>query len=108
MADAPAPERSFVGSRIRSPPDCAGPFARLRRALATFMAAFAVIFILIVAAGVYHVGASGISLMSPLQSIAILCALSPSAGLLVNSLVHQMAPRSQHSGSLRQYCRLPS
>ena len=58
--------------------------------------AFAVIFILIVAAGVYRLGASGISAMSPAQSIAILCTLSASAGLVVYSLVHQMTPGSRH------------
>ena len=61
-----------------------------------FFAAFAVIFILIVAAGAYRRGAAGISAMSPGQSITMLCALSASAGLLVYSLVHQMAPGSQH------------
>ena len=93
MADAPAPEI------LRQLEDTLTTGLRPVRPLAParyFFAAFAVIFILIVAAGVYRLGASGISVMSPLQSIAILCALSASAGLLVYSLVHQMAPGSQH------------
>ena len=61
-----------------------------------FFAVFGVIFILIVAAGVYRLGASGVSAMSTGQSIAILCALSASAGALVYSLVHQMTPGSRH------------
>ena len=61
-----------------------------------YYAALAAIFVLIVAVGVYRRGASGISVMSPRQSIAMLCALSASAGLLVYSLVHQMAPGSDH------------
>ena len=93
MADAPAPEI------LRQLVDTLTAGLRPVRPLAPplyFFAAFAVIFILIVAAGVYRLGASGISVMSPLQSIAMLCALSASAGLLVYSLVHQMAPGSRH------------
>lgn len=59
-------------------------------------AAFAAIFFLIVAAGVYRLGAFAISVMSPVQTIAILGALAASAGLLAYSLVHQMAPGSRH------------
>jgi hypothetical protein len=93
LADAPAPEilrqlEVTLTAGLRP----VRPLAPTRK----FFAAFAVIFILIVAAGVYRLGASGISVMSPGQSIAILCALSASAGLLVYSLVHQMAPGSQH------------
>jgi hypothetical protein len=93
MAEAPAPEilrrlENTLTAGLR-------PVRPLAPARYLF-AAFAAIFILIVAAGVYRVGASGISVMSPLQSIAILCALAASAGLLVYSLVHQMAPGSQH------------
>jgi hypothetical protein len=93
MADAPAPEilRRLEGTLTAG--------LRPVRPLAPppyFFAAFSVIFILIVAAGVYRLGTSGISVMSPLQSFAMLCALSTSAGLLVYSLVHQMAPGSQH------------
>src|SRR5580658_4148396 len=93
MADAPAPEF------LRHLEDTLTVGLRPVRPLAParyLFAAFAVIFILIVAAGVHRLGASGISLMSPVQSIAMLCALSASAGLLVYSLVHQMAPGSQH------------
>jgi hypothetical protein len=93
MADAPAPEtlRQLEGT-LTAGLRPVRPLAPARY----FFAAFAVIFILIVAAGVYRLGASGISVMSPGQSIAMLCALSVSAGLLVYSLVHQMAPGSQH------------
>ncbi len=59
-------------------------------------AAFAAIFFLIVAAGVYRLGAFAISVMSPVQTIAILGALAASAGLLAYSLVHQMAPGTRH------------
>ena len=59
-------------------------------------AAFAAIFLLIVAAGVYLLGAFAISVMGPVQTIAILGALAASAGLLSYSLVHQMAPGSRH------------
>jgi len=61
-----------------------------------FFAAIAAIFVLIVAASVYRLGAFAISVMSPVQSITILCALAASAGLLAYSLVHQMAPGSPH------------
>jgi hypothetical protein len=93
MADAPAPEI------LRRLEDTLTAGLRPVRPLAParyFCAGFAVIFILIVAAGVYRLGTSGISVMSRLQSITILCALAASAGLLVYSLVHQMAPGSQH------------
>src|SRR5271155_628312 len=93
MADAPAPEI------LRQLEDRLTAGLRPVRPLAPppyFFAAFAVIFILVVAAGVYRLGASGISVMSPGQSIVMLCALFASAGLLVYSLVHQMAPGSQH------------
>jgi hypothetical protein len=93
MADAPAPEI------LRRLEDTLTAGLRPVRPLAParyFFAAFTVIFILIVAASVYRLGGSGISAMSPGQSIAVLCALSASSGLLVYSLVHQMAPGSQH------------
>jgi hypothetical protein len=60
-----------------------------------FFAIFVAIFILIVAAGVYRLGAFAISVKSPLQSIATLGALAASAGLLAYSLAHQMAPGSR-------------
>ena len=93
MADAPAPEilrqlEDTLTTRLRP----VRPLAPTRY----FFAAFGVIFILTVAAGVYRLGALGISAMSPGQSIAILCALSVSVGLLVYSLVQQMTPGSQH------------
>jgi len=61
-----------------------------------FFAAFAAIFVLMVAAGVNRLGAFAIPVMSPAQSIIMLCALAVSAGLLVFSLVNQMAPGSLH------------
>ena len=61
-----------------------------------FFAAFAAIFVLILAAGVYRLGAFAITVMSPVQTIAILGALAASAGLLAYSLVNQMAPGSRH------------
>jgi hypothetical protein len=60
-----------------------------------FFAAFAAIFVLIVAA-VRPLGAFAISVMSPVQSIIILGALAASAALVVYSLVRQMAPGSRH------------
>src|ERR1700722_16010296 len=70
MANAPAPEI------LRRLEDTLTTGLRPVRPLAPardFFAAFAAIFILIVAAGVYRLGASGISAMKPGQSIAILC-----------------------------------
>jgi hypothetical protein len=61
-----------------------------------FLAAFAAIFLLIVAIGVYRLGAFAISVMSPAQAIATLCALASSAGVLTYSLVQQMVPGSRH------------
>jgi hypothetical protein len=93
MADAPAPE---ILRRLENTLTAGLRPVRPLTPARYFFAAFAVIFILIVAAGLYRLSASGISVMSPLQSIAILCALSANAGLLVYSLVHQMLPGSQH------------
>jgi negative regulator of sigma F NrsF-like protein len=61
-----------------------------------FFAAFAGIFILIVAVGIYHLGAFAMSVMSSLQSIATLGTLAAGAGLLAYSLAHQMVPGSRH------------
>jgi hypothetical protein len=61
-----------------------------------FFAAFAAIFVLIVVAGVYPLGAFAISVMSPVQLIIMLGALAASAGLVVYSLVSQMSPGSRH------------
>jgi hypothetical protein len=93
MADAPAPEilRRFENT-LTAGLRPVRPLSPARY----FLAAFAAIFILIVVAGVYRLGASGISVRRPGQSIPMLCALSASAGLLIYSLVHQMAPGSQH------------
>jgi hypothetical protein len=61
-----------------------------------YLAAFAAIYVLIVAFGVYRMGAIAISVMSTLQAIATLCALAASAGVLTYSLVQQMVPGSRH------------
>jgi hypothetical protein len=58
-------------------------------------AAFASIFILVVAFGVYRIGAFALAMMSPLQAAVMLGALAVSAGLLAYSLVHQMVPGSR-------------
>jgi RNA polymerase sigma-70 factor (ECF subfamily) len=52
-----------------------------------FLAAFAAIYVLIVAFGVYRMGAFAFSVMSPLQAIVTLGALAASAGVLTYSLV---------------------
>src|SRR5260370_14983681 len=59
-------------------------------------AAFAAVFVSIVAVGVYRLGAFAIAVMSPLQAGAILSALAISTGLLAYSLMHQMVPGSRH------------
>jgi len=59
-------------------------------------AAFAAVFVSIVAVGVYRLGAFAIAVMSPLQAGAILSALAISTGLLAYSLVHQIVPGSRH------------
>jgi len=59
------------------------------------------IFVSIVATGVYRMGAFAISVMTPLQSAAIVSALAVSTGLLAYSLVQQMVPGSRHRISPR-------
>lgn len=66
-----------------------------------FFGAFVGIFVSIVAFGVYRMGAFAIAVMTPLQIIAILSALAASAGLLADSLMHQMVPGSRHRISPR-------
>jgi hypothetical protein len=61
-----------------------------------FFAAFAVIFVVVVAIGVYRFGALAIPVMSAAQTVAILSAVAVSAGLLVWSIVQQMVPGSRH------------
>jgi hypothetical protein len=61
-----------------------------------FLAAFATVFVLIVAIGVYRLGAFAISVVSPVQAIATLCALAASASVLTYSLVQQMVPGGRH------------
>jgi len=60
------------------------------------LAGFSAVFLCAVAFGVYRLGAFGLAVMSPIQSVAILCALVLSAGLLAWSLVNQMSPGSLH------------
>ncbi len=95
---APSPERlrqieQSIASDLRA--------VRPMWPLGYFFAAFAGIFFLIVAFGAYRMGTFAISVMSPLQAAAILCALAASAGLLAYSLVHQMSPGSRHRISPR-------
>lgn len=61
-----------------------------------FLAAFAAVFILIAAVGVYRLGAFAIPVMSPVQAIVTLCALAASACVLIYSLVRQMVPGGRH------------
>ena len=61
-----------------------------------FVAAFLGIFVSIVALSVYGLGAFGIAVMTPLQTTTILSTLAICTGLLVYSLVNQMAPGSRH------------
>jgi hypothetical protein len=68
---------------------------------AYFFGAFVGIFVLIVAFGVYRMGAFAIAVMTPLQIIVIPSALAVSTGLLADSLVHQMVPGSRHRISPR-------
>jgi hypothetical protein len=62
-----------------------------------FFGAFVVIFVCIVAFGVYRMGSFAIEVMTPLQTIAMLTALAISTGLLAYSLAHQMIPGSRHT-----------
>jgi hypothetical protein len=59
-------------------------------------AVFASIFVLVVALGVYRIGAFALRVMTPLQAGTILGVLAISAALLAYSLVHQMVPGSRH------------
>lgn len=61
-----------------------------------YAGAFAGIFASVVAITVYRLGAFAIAVMIPLQTAAILSTLAISTGLLVYSLVNQMAPGSRH------------
>jgi hypothetical protein len=61
-----------------------------------FFAAFVSTFVVIVALGVYRLGAFGIPAMSLAQNIAVLGALAAGACLLAWSMVQQMAPGSRH------------
>jgi hypothetical protein len=72
MADAPAPE---ILRRLENALTAGLRHVRSLAPARYLFAAFPAIFILIVAAGVYRLGASGISVMSPPQSIAILLRL---------------------------------
>jgi hypothetical protein len=57
---------------------------------------FIVIFVSMVAVGVYRMGAFALAVMSPLQAAVILGVLAISAGFLAYSLVNQMVPGSLH------------
>jgi hypothetical protein len=59
-------------------------------------ATLAAIFLVVVALGVYRIGAFALAVMSPLQAGVILGALAICAALLADSLVNQMAPSSLH------------
>jgi len=61
-----------------------------------FFTAFAAIFAVTVALGVYRLGAFGIPAMTLAQNVGILGALAASAGLLAWSMVQQMGPGSRH------------
>jgi hypothetical protein len=61
-----------------------------------FFAAFAAVFVCIVAVGVIRLGAFAIAVMSPLQAGGILSALVIGGALLAYSLVHQMVPGSRY------------
>jgi hypothetical protein len=54
------------------------------------------IFVCVVGFGVYRLGAFAITVMSPLQASAIFGMLAACTGLLVSSLVQQMAPGRRH------------
>jgi hypothetical protein len=62
---------------------------------------FVVIFVFIVAIGVFRLRALALTVMSPLQTTVILGVLAISAGLLAYSLVNQMVPGSLHRISPR-------
>jgi len=61
-----------------------------------FVGAFVGIFVAIVALSVYRLGAFAIAVMTPLQTIAILSTLAIGTGMLVYSVVNQMAPGSRY------------
>jgi hypothetical protein len=60
------------------------------------IAALISIFVCVVGFGVYRLGAFAITAMSPLQASVILGMLAACTGLLVSSLVQQMAPGRRH------------
>jgi hypothetical protein len=62
---------------------------------AYFFAAFAATFVLLVAFGAYRIGASALSVLSPIQAAAIFFTLAASATMLSYSLVRQMVPGSR-------------
>jgi hypothetical protein len=59
------------------------------------------IFVCVVGFGVYRLGAFAITVMSPLQASVIFGTLAACTGLLVSSLVQQMAPGRRHRISPR-------
>jgi hypothetical protein len=60
------------------------------------LVAFSGAFLLAAGVGVYRLGAFALAVMSPLQSVTILCALAFGSALLACSLVNQMSPGSLH------------
>ncbi len=57
---------------------------------------FGAIFVSACSLSIYLIGAFAMTVMSPLQTTAILGALAISAGLLTYSVAHQMVPGSRH------------
>jgi zinc transporter ZupT len=97
VSDEPSPVTlSQIEQRLVADLKVVRPVMPARHAVA-----FGAIFTSIVILGVYRLGAFAIQLMSPLQTGAMLGAIAVSAGVLIYSLVHQMAPGSFHRISPR-------
>ena len=62
-----------------------------------YLSAFALIFLVVVAASSLQLGANGWVVLSVSQKLAVFAALATSAGLLALSMVGQMAPGSKHA-----------
>jgi hypothetical protein len=65
------------------------------------LAGLSAVFLSAAAVGVYLQGAFALAVMTPLQSVAILCALALGSAVLACSLVDQMSPGSLHRVSPR-------
>jgi hypothetical protein len=97
--NAPAPLDTPSPAALRKIAESLADNLRPVRPLAParyFAGAFIGIFVSVVALTVYRLGAFAIAVMTPLQTAAILSTLAISTGLLVYSLVNQMAPGSRH------------